>query len=123
MGFLSFTFVCTDNQKHHRLHVSCGFFWLDASLSSRCIESGKITLDTTSYLQTCCKLLEQNASSLWIKSLDNQFALSLLTTCSGFVIIKPEQAMQMDPDISLTTARQKKPVGDLLQLAHVWQCT
>ena len=80
----------------HRLDASCGFFWLDANLLSIC--TVKIRLDTTSDLQTYCKLLKQLWSNLWIKSLDNQFSSSLLTTCSRLVIIKPEQAMQMHPD-------------------------
>ena len=51
----------------------------------------KIRLVTTWYLQTCCKLLKQLASSLRIKSLDNQLVAiwwsqqtccNLLTTCS-----------------------------------------
>ena len=59
----------------------------------------KIRLDPTWYLQTCCKLLKQYASSLWIKSLDNQLALSQLTNCSRLVIIKSEQATWTHPDI------------------------
>ena len=46
--------------------------------SSRFINSVKIRLDATSYLQTCCKLLKQLSPSLWIKSLDNQLPSSLL---------------------------------------------
>ena len=38
------------------------------------IQSVQIRLDTTWYLQTCYKLFKQLASSLWIKSLDNQLA-------------------------------------------------
>ena len=68
------------------------------TLSSYII-SVKIRLDPTWYLQTCCKLLKQYASSLWIKSLDNQLALSQLTNCSRLVIIKSEQAMWTHPDI------------------------
>ena len=59
----------------------------------------KIRLDPTWYLQTCCKLLKQYASILWIKSLDNQLVLSQLTNCSRLVIIKSEQAMWTHPDI------------------------
>ena len=47
-----------------------------------CSKSVKIRLVTTWYLQTCCKLLKQLASSLWAKSLNYQLASSLLTTCS-----------------------------------------
>ena len=69
----------------------------------------KIRLDPTWYLQTCCKLLKQYASSLWIKSLDNQLVLSQLTNCSRLVIIKSEQAMWTHPD--------------LLQLGRSWLCS
>ena len=41
------------------------------------------------------------------KSLDNQLILHLLTACSRLVIIKPEQAMRMHPDIGLMIARQQ----------------
>ena len=34
-----------------------------------------------------------------LKSLANQLAASLLTTCSRLVIIKPEQAMRTHPDV------------------------
>ena len=64
-------------------------------------------LQITWYLQTCCKLLKQFASSLWRKSLDNQLTASLSTACSRLVTIKPEQAMWTHPDISLMTARQQ----------------
>ena len=47
------------------------------------------------------------ASSLLIRSLDNQLASSLLTTCNRFVIIKLEQAIRTHPDIGLMTARQQ----------------
>ena len=70
----------------------------------RCF-SLRITLFTNTHLQTCCKSLKQFASSLWIKSLDNQLASSLLTTCSRLVIIKPEQDIRKYPDIGLTTTR------------------
>ena len=51
--------------------------------------------------QTCCNLIfadllqvvETICIKLVDKNLDNQLASSLLTTCSGLVIIKPEQAM------------------------------
>ena len=56
-------------------------------------------------------LLKQLASSSWIKSLDNQLASSLLTTCSRLVIIKPEQTMRTYPDIDLMTARQQACSG------------
>ena len=52
-------------QKCHRLDASCGFYPLDASLSSNhiklvvFIKSVKIRLDATLYFQTCCKLLKQ----------------------------------------------------------------
>ena len=67
--------------------------------SSSYIISVKIRLDPTWYLQTCCKLLKQYASILWIKSLDNQLVLSQLTNCSRLVIIKSEQVMWTHPDI------------------------
>ena len=53
------------------------------------------------------QLSKQLASSLWIKSLDNELATSLLTSCRRLVIIKPEQAMRTHPDIGLMTARQQ----------------
>ena len=102
------------SQKRHRPAANCGFYRLAASCqqiaaslltSSSCSKSVKIRLIATLYLQTCYKLLKQLASSLWIKSLDNQLAASLLTTCSRLVIIKPEQAMRTHPDIGLMTAR------------------
>ena len=48
------------------------------------------------------------ASSFWIKSLDNQLASSLLTTCSRLVIIKPEQAMRTHPVIFLMIFKATK---------------
>ena len=63
--------------------------------------------------QTCCKLIFADllqvvqTLSLWIKSLDNQVASNLLTTCSRLVIIKPgEQVMRTHSDITLMTTRQ-----------------
>ena len=57
--------------------------------------------------------LKQLASSLWIKSLDNQLPSSLiLTTFSRLVIIKPEQVMRTHPDIS------KKPIVELRVSKH-----
>ena len=63
--------------------------------------------------QTCCKLIFADllqvvqTLSLWIKSLDNQVASNLLTTCSRHVIIKPgEQVMRTHSDITLMTTRQ-----------------
>ena len=47
--------------------------------SSNCINSVKITLDATE--------INLHASSLWIKSLDNQLVSSLLTTCSRLINI------------------------------------
>ncbi len=44
-----------------------------------------------------------------------QLAASLLTTCNGLVIIKPEQAMRTHPDIGLV-------IADLLQLARFLLC-
>ena len=67
----------------------------------------QLIADLCRYLQTCRKLLKQLASSLWIRSLDNQLAASLLTTCSTLVIIKPEQAMRTHSDIGFMTARQQ----------------
>ena len=51
------------------------------------------SLMASSYLQTCCKLLKQLGSISLRITFDNELALSLLTTCSRFVISKPEQAM------------------------------
>ena len=84
----------------HRLDASCGFYGPFASLSSTCIKLVSFiqlqqvceNLTCCKCLQTCCKLLKQLASALWIKSLDNHLASSLLTTCSRLVIIKLEQA-------------------------------
>ena len=85
-------------------------------MSSSCSESVDfIKLQQVCENQTCCNLIfadllhavETTASSLWIKSLDNQLPASLLTTCSRLVIIKPEQAMRTHPDIGLMTARQQ----------------
>ena len=69
-------------------------------------------LNATWYLQTWPTLLKQLPSSLWIKSLDNQLASSLLTTCSRLVIIKSKQAMRTHPDIVLITARQQALKAD-----------
>ena len=90
-----------------KLHQACWLHQVASSLlaSSSCIKSVKIRLDATWYLQTSCNLLKQLASSLWIKSPDNQLASSLLTTCSRFVVIEPEQAMQTHPDIGSMTAK------------------
>ncbi len=62
------------SQKRHRLDASCGFYRPDASCrqqvvsslltSSSCIKSVNIRLAATWYLQTCCKLMKQLASSL-----------------------------------------------------------
>ena len=87
--------------------------------SSSCIISVKIRLDPTWYLQTCCKLLKQYASSLWIKSLDNQLVLSQLTTCRRLAIIKPEQAMRTHPDISLLMTAHKHAVWSPLMRSNM----
>ena len=56
-------------------------------------------------LQCCCikplksasnKLSKNFSSSLWIKSLHNQLASSLLTTCSRLVIIKPSRSKRCE---------------------------
>ena len=65
-----------------------------------CIKSVKIKLDASRYSKTCCKLLKQPTSSLWIKRLGNQLESSLLT------IVKPEQAMRSHLDIGLMTTSQ-----------------
>ena len=62
-----------------------------------------IRLSATWYLQTCCKLMKQLASSLHACS--SQLAASLLRTCNRLVIIKPEQAMRTHPDIGLMIRR------------------
>ena len=64
-----------------------------------CIKSVKIKLDTISCLQTCCKLLKQLASSLWIESLDNQLASSLFLSSS--------KSKRCHTDMGLMTARQE----------------
>ena len=50
-------------------------------ISTSYSKSVKIRLCSNGYLQTCCRLLKQFVSSLWIKRLDNQLAASMLTTC------------------------------------------
>ena len=42
-------------------------------------------------------------ASLWITSLHNQLATSLLTTCNRLVVNKLSQAMRTHPDIGLLT--------------------
>ena len=107
---------CLHNQKRHRLAATFVFYWVAASCqqvaaslltSSSCSTFLKIRLVATWYLQICCKLLKQLASSLWIKTLYNQLASTLLTTCSRLATTKPEQAMQTHPDIGLMTAREQ----------------
>ena len=75
------------SQKRHRLAASCGLYRLAASChqvaaslltSSSCSKSVRIRLAATRYLQTCCKLLQQLAASLWTSSLDK----SVVSTCS-----------------------------------------
>ena len=83
---------------------------------TRCSKSVEfIKLQQVCENQTCCNLifvdLLQVAETSCIKrvdkSLDNQLAPSLLTTCSKLRTIKPEQAMRTHPDIGLMTARQQ----------------
>ena len=69
------------------------------------LASGKSDLMQLDICRFAVRFFKQLASSLWIKSLDNQLASSLLTTCSRLVIIKPKQAMRTHPDIGLMTAR------------------
>ena len=80
--------------------TSCQFYRLVAS----CQQVAKICQFhqvTTCHLQTCYNLLKQLAASLWITSLDNLPATSLLTTCNGFVVNKLSQAMPTHPNIWL----------------------
>ena len=100
-------------QERHRLDASCGFSRLDVSLLSSCIKPiSFIKFYQVCENQTRCNLifqdflqaLKQLASSLWIKSLDNQLTSSLLTTCSRLVIVKLEQAMGTHSHIGLMTA-------------------
>ena len=69
--------------------------WCNVSLSSICTKLVRfVKTYTTWYLQTCCKLLKQRTLSLCKESWQS--------TCSGLVIVKPEEAMWTHPDIGLT---------------------
>ena len=59
----------------------------------------------TDLMHVCYQgLLKQLTAILWIKSLDNQLARSLLITCSRITVIKPEQPMQtLGTDTSILT--------------------
>ena len=82
---------------------NCSQFASTLIAPSSFIKSVKIKLDPTWYLQTGYDLLKQLASSLWRKGFDNELASSLLTACSR----EPEQAIRMNPDIGLITARKQ----------------
>ena len=73
--------------------------------SAEFIKSQQICENQTCYnLIFAEKLVKLPAPNLWIKSLDNQLAATLLTTHSKLVTIKPEGT---HPDIGLMTARQQ----------------
>ena len=83
---------------------------LAASLlnTSMLIQAAKIRLVATWYLLTCCKLLKQLASSLWITSLDK----SVLAICSKSVErIKLHQVCENQTCCNLI-------FSDLLQIAE-----
>ena len=83
---------------------------LAASLlnASMLMQAAKIRLVATWYLLTCCKLLKQLASSLWITSLDK----SVLATCSKSVErIKLDQVCENQTCCNLIFA-------DLLQIVE-----
>ena len=110
------------NQKRYRLAASCGFYRPAPSceqVAASLWKSDLLQLDICRLAVSYWKHLL--ASSLWIKSLDNQLAASLLTTCSRLVIVKPEQAMRTYPDIGFMTARQQS-CHRLVQLACFWLC-
>ena len=75
--------------------------------SSSCSKSVKIRLVVTLYLQTCCKLLKQLISNLWIKcqlSICSKPVDNLQETCCH----QAKQAMQTHPDIGLTTEARNR---------------
>ena len=103
--FSFLTWTCVHSQKRHRANASYGFH-LDASLLSSHINRA-CSPHQFCENQTWSKLLKPPASSLSLKSLDNQLASSLSTTCSRLVIIKPKQEIRTHPDIGLMTAKQQ----------------
>ena len=54
-----------------------------------CGKSDLMQLDVRKLVENCCDDLHQVLE----KRIHNQIAISLLTTCSQLIIIKPEQAM------------------------------
>ena len=94
------------------------------SVSTSYNKSVKIRHVATFHLQTCCNLLKQLVTSLWITSFDNQLATNLLTTCNRFVVNELSQAMRTHPDIGLLikyVARLQNV--KLLQVARFWLCS
>ena len=69
----------------------------------------------TCHLQTWYNLLKQLAASLWITSLNNQLATSLLTTCNRLVVNKLSQAMPTHPDIWLLITSLLQDVNILIE--------
>ena len=58
-----------------------------------------------------CQRFKQLASSLWMKSLENQLASNLLKLAADLLSSKLEQAMRTHPDIGLmATSLQQTPV-------------
>ena len=101
-----------------RLAASYGFYQLAAS----CQQIVKIRLVATWYLQTCYKLLKHLASSLWIKSLDNQLAASLWQLAVDLLSSRPSK--QYKRILILAWWQQgNEPAAYLLQLACFWLCT
>ena len=83
---------CVHSQKRHRLVASCQFYRLVATcwqiatsllISSSCNKLVKIRLVATRHWQTCCNLLKQLVTSLWIT---RRLASSLLTICNSLVV-------------------------------------
>ena len=90
-------------RKRYRLVCNC-------NNSSSCNKSFKIKLVTSCHLKICQNLLEQLAASLWITSLDNQLAPSLLTTCDRLAVNKHADASwyRLVDNKSVTKCQQMK---------------
>ena len=124
------------SQKRLRLAASSGFYRLCCKLSKSCSNSVDfIKLQQVCQNQTYCNLIsaallqvvETTCIKLVDKSLDNELAASLLTTCSRLVIIHPEQAMRTHPDIGLMMTVSKQACSRLaatcafLAIRVVWK--
>ena len=112
----SVSVVTLQSQKRHRLDASCGFYRPDA-ICQKVVSRLLTSLLQVCEHQTCCNLifadLLQVDETTYIKpACSSRLAASLLTTCKRLVIIKPEQAMRMHPDIGMV-------IADMLQLAFL----